>query len=182
MNFEELDTTTRECMLAAFDDEEAANPYRSPVLSVAGNAAYPNLMRQAIMDPGGNEATLAAALDRAELWNPTEGYVRDGVARDRKVNPRFAAERLAVTEFNTWYVAGLARKLLAEGETHCEVYRAAEPKWEHASCSVHEGHTYSLEEILAGHRAEYWPPPGVAGRLSIPAGPGCHHTIRRLRP
>ncbi len=181
MNFEELDTSTREHMLTAFDAEEAATPYRSPVLSAVGLVAYPTAMRQAITDPAGNEVTLAAALDRADLWNPTEGYVRDGVARDRKVNPRFAAERLAVTEFNTWYVAGLARKLLAEGGTQCQVYRAAEPKWEHASCSLHEDQTYQLEEILAGHRAEYWPPPGVTGRLSIPAGPGCHHTIRRLR-
>src|SRR6266851_4576198 len=178
MSFEELDTATREHMATAFADEErSGNPYRSPVLSTAGLAAFPMAMSHVITDGEGSEVTLAAALARPELWNPTETYVRDGMARERKVNPRFAAERLAVTEFNTWYVAGLARKLKAEGETHCQVYRAAEPKWEHASCSIHEGRTYPLDEILAGHRAAYWPPPGVAGKLSIPAGPGCHHTI-----
>lgn len=180
MNFEELDAVTRDHMRASFTVEEnTGNPYRSPVLSAAGLVLFPIAMRDAIEDPAGSEVTLAAAIGDSTLWNPTETYVRDGVTRDRKVNAKAAAERLALTEFNTWYVAGLAHKLKAEGATHCLVYRAAEPKWEHASCSEHENQTYSLDEIIAGHRAEYWPPPGVAGRLSIPAGPGCHHTIRR---
>jgi len=113
MIFEDLGAATRQHMLAAFADEESGDPYRSPVLSSAGRAAFPKAMRGAITNSAGNEVTLAAALARPDLWNPTETYVRDGVARERKVNPRFAAERLAVTEFNTWYVAGLARKLKA---------------------------------------------------------------------
>ena len=95
------------------------------------------------------------------------------------MNPAQASERLAITEFNTWYVAGLAARLQEEGATHCLVYRAGSPKWQAAGCSVHEGQTYTVAEIIAGHRIGYWPPPGVRGRLSIPAGPGCHHTIER---
>jgi hypothetical protein len=103
------------------------------------------------------------------------------VERERRVNVRQASERLALTEFNTWYVAGFAHRLVDEGVTECEVYRAAEPKFEHASCSSHELQVYPLAGIIAGHRASYWPDAGDPSKLSIPAGPGCHHTIRRVR-
>lgn len=182
MNFEELDVTTRDWMMTRFEFEMTSpNPYGSRGLSPAGLAAFPDLMRDAIRDPNDNEVSLALALDRAELWNPTELYVRNGVQGERQVNVRQASERLALTEFNTWYVAGFAHRLVDEGETECEVYRAAEPKFEHASCSSHELRTYSLADIIAGHRAGYWPEPGDCSKLSIPAGPGCHHTIRRVR-
>ena len=102
------------------------------------------------------------------------------MARQRSVNPTQASERLAITEFNTWYVAGLAARLQEEGATHCRVYRAGIPRRQPAECSVHEGQTYDVAEIITGHRIGYWPPPGVPGQLSIPAGPGCHHTIERV--
>ncbi len=181
MNFKELDTVTRCRMLERFEAEESAgNPYRSGVLSASGLAAFPDLMRQAIKDPNGNEVTLAASLKPTNFWVPTESYVRDGVTRERKVNPNQAAERLALTEFNTWYVAGLAHRLQDEGVSECRVYRAAVPKWEPAECSIHEGQVYPVADLIADHRISYWPPPGVLGRPSIPAGPGCHHTIERV--
>lgn len=179
--FNELDAATRASMLQQFDAEEASgNPYRSAGLSALGLAAWPGLMRDAITDPNGSEETLAAALNRDDYWEPTETYVRNGVARERNVNVEQASERLANTEFNTWYVAGLAHRLANEGVTKCRVYRAANPKWEQAECSVHEGQTYPVADIIAGHRIGYWPPPGVQDAFSIPAGPGCHHTIERV--
>lgn len=181
MNFTELDGSTREWMLKRFEAEEASGaPYRSEVLSGAGLSAWPDLMRDTISDPNGNEVTLARALGAPGLWSPTETYVRSGVQRDRKVNVGQASERLATSEFNTWYIAGLAHRLVDEGETDCVVYRAAQPKWEPASCSQHEGQTYPLADVIAGHRIGYWPPPGVNGQFAIPAGPGCHHTIQRV--
>ena len=65
MNFNELNGTTREWMLRRFEAEESSgNPYRSEALSQAGLANRPDLMRQAITDPDGNEVTLAAGLNR----------------------------------------------------------------------------------------------------------------------
>jgi hypothetical protein len=180
MNFTELDETTREWMLLRFEAEEpSGSPFRSEALSQHGLAHWPDLMRQAITDPAGNEVTLAAGLNRPGYWQATETYVRNGVSRQRHVNPAQASERLAVTEFNTWYVAGLAARLQKEEVARCRVYRAGIPKWQSAACSVHEGQTYAVAEIIEGHRVGYWPPPGVYGRLSIPVGPGCHHTIER---
>jgi hypothetical protein len=174
MNFTELDGITRGWMLKCFEAEEASgNPYRSEVLTELGLSEWPNIMRQAITAPDGSEITLAAALSPPGYWRPTD-------AHGHSVNAAQASERLAITEFNTWYVAGLAARLQQEGETQCLVYRAGIPKWEAAGCSAHEGQAYALAEIIAGHRIGYWPPPGVRGELSIPAGPGCHHTVKRV--
>lgn len=178
MNFEELDQQTRKYMLLRYEAEaNGTSPFRSAALSSLGLKAFPDLIRRAIET--GTEIDLIADLQLTEFWNENESYERNGKMHQRRINPRQAAERLGLTEFNTWYVAGLAHRLVQEGQTHCQVYRAQEPKWEHATCSTHEGQTYSLTDIIMGHRATYWPPPGREA-LSIPAGPGCHHTIRRL--
>lgn len=174
MNFTELDGDTRGWMLKRFEAEEASgNAYRSEVLTQLGLTEWQDVMSRAISDPDGNEVTLTAALNRQGYWRATD-------ARGRAVNVAQSSERLAVTEFNTWYVAGLAARLQDEGETQCRVYRAAVPKWQRAGCSAHEGQIYPLAEIIIGHRISYWPFPGVQGELSIPAGPGCHHTIERV--
>jgi hypothetical protein len=103
-----------------------------------------------------------------------------GVTRERRVNVAQATGRLCLSEFNTWYVRGLATRLLEEGVTHCQAYRAAIPKWEPGECSTHEGQIYTVQEIYDGHRRRYWPEPGDTTATSIPFGPGCHHTIRRI--
>lgn len=178
-NFEELDEVTRQYMLKEFQAEEkSGNPYRSSRLSPAGLLAFPKAMTEAILR--GDEEILAQALSNPEYWNSTEPYTRSGVTRQRKINPKKAAEFLARTEFNTWYVRGLARKLLDEGEELCQVYRAA-PAWQpRAECLQHDGQVYRLQEIYDGHRAQYWPHSDPTA-LSIPVGTNCHHSVRRVR-
>jgi len=88
MIFTELDPTTREWMLRRFEAEESGgNPYRSEVLSPLGLAHWPDIMRQAITDLDGSEVTLAAALNRPDYWQAIETYFRNGMARQRRVNP-----------------------------------------------------------------------------------------------
>ena len=179
MIFEELDETTRHHMLDAFDEEEArGNPYRAKGLSAIGFTEFTGLMRQAIRF--GNEEILIRTLQHSSYWHPMELYTRNGVTRERRVNVQQAAERLGLTEFNTWYVRGLSKKLIAEGIANCQIYRASEPKWEPSECSQHEGKILPVVEIYNGHRARYWPEPGKPYAMSIPFGPGCNHTIRRL--
>ena len=177
--FEELNEDTRRAMLQEFEaEEDRGDPYRSPRLSAAGRVAFPDITRDAISN--GDENSLAMGLARQDYWNPTETYTRSGNTHTRQVNYANAAKTLAVTEFNTWYVRGLARRLLDEGVSTCEVYRA-ELAWEpRTECLQHEGATYSVQEIYDGHRARYWPGPGNPDALSIPVGPNCHHTIRRV--
>lgn len=79
-------------------------------------------------------------------------------------------------------MAGFSARLAYEGEDSCRVYRAAPAKWEIAECSVHEGNVFPLTAVIGGHRARYWPAPGNPDAFSIPAVPGCHHTIQRIIP
>lgn len=167
-------------MLSEFEKEETGgNPYRSKVLSSQGMAAFPDLLRKAL--GSGNEASLAHALDRADFWDPQEPYTREGITRTRKRNVPQAAIRLALTEFSTWYVRGLAKRLLDEGIERCEVYRGDQPKWEPGECAEHEGRIVPVQTIYDNHRARYWPEPGNGAAFSIPFAPGCHHVIRRVR-
>jgi hypothetical protein len=177
MAFEELDATTRAHMLEELEKElEGAAPYLSRALSKTGQPAFPSLLREAVRT--GTEESLAQALTNAALWNATEAYVRNGVSHERALNVSQATARLALTEFNTWYVRGLAARLMKEGVERCQAYRAAEPKWEPSDCSAHEGHVYLVADIYRWHRARYWPKVDPTA-TSIPFGPGCHHTIRR---
>ena len=128
----------------------------------------------------GNEESLAQRLKRPDFWNPTEAVLRNGVMGEKRVNANQAAERLALTEFNTWYVRGFAKRLMEEGVTRCQAYRGTTPKWEPGDCSAHEGQVFTVQEIYSGHRARYWPR-GNPDAVSIPFGPGCHQTIRRVR-
>lgn len=179
MNYEELDENTREYMLAEFEQEEASGtPYRSKNLSALGLAAFAGLMSEAIKS--GNEVSLSQALQQTGYWNVSETYIREGVPRTRKINSRQAGERLALTEFSTWYVRGLAKRLLEEGVENCQVYRGQQPTWEPGECAVHEGRVVPVGEIYENHRSRYWPEPGDQTAFSIPFGPSCHHVIRRV--
>lgn len=171
MNFEELDAT-RFAMVHAFDEEEASGvPYRSRILSIDGLRAFPGLMRNAL--ESGTEVDLSCALNEAAFWEERD-------AGGKRVNVRQRAEQLAATEFNTWYVRGLARRLLDEGESECEVYRAGQPRWEPSDCSTHEGRVVAVQAVYDGHRKRYWPEPGDKTVLSVPFEVGCHHSIRRI--
>jgi hypothetical protein len=167
-------------MLEEFQAEErSGNPYRSPRLSSLGIKTFPIEMENAIRK--GDEENLARALSQPAYWQLSETYMKGGVIHTRKINPVKAAEFLAYTEFNTWYVRGFARRLIEEGEEFCQVYRAA-PAWQpRGECLQHEGQIYKVQRIYGGHRARYWPPPGNPSALSIPVGTNCHHSIRRVR-
>lgn len=174
MNFHELTLTVRAAMIAALEDEEASGrPYQSKIMSPQGLEAYSSIIRASINS--GTEVTLADDLADPRFW-------KEKNARGATVNPMAAAAALALTEFNTWYVAGLAAVLQNEGATHCEVYRADDPRGDRASCSAHEEQPYPLADVVAGHRIGYWPRNGtpVKGAFTVPAITNCHHTIRRL--
>ena len=135
MTYPELDEKTRAIMMSEFDAEQAgANPYRSKALSAHGQEVFPQLMREAIRQ--GTEVTLTAALAEISLWEPIEKFMRDGVQCERTRNIQQSAERLALTEFSTWYVRGLARRLMDEGVTKCQVCRGAQPKKEPGDCGM----------------------------------------------
>lgn len=179
LNLTELDATTREHMLREFDVETDSDlPYLPASLTDHGKRQWPTLMRLAIAD--GDDTSLMSALcaDPA-IFVERETYVLNGMRRERAVNPRQAAERLATSEFNTWYVRGLSARLLAENVDRVEIYRAGEARRSPAECSAHEGLIVEVRDVYAGHRAKYWPTPSQSA-FSVPFQPMCHHSIRRL--
>ncbi len=177
--FQELDETTRKWMVVEWEAEwSSPTPFVSARLSARGRAAFPTLMREALR--AGNVATLTEGLSASALWVPEERYERGGVTRSRTVNPQKAAEFLARTEFLTWYVRGVARRLIEEGEEWCVVYRVA-PAWKpRDECLTHEGQRYPVRDVYNGHRARYHPYVNPTA-FSIPVGTNCHHAIGRLR-
>ncbi len=180
MNYEELDRKTRTFMLSEFEAEErSSTPYRSKALSPMGLEYFPSFMREAIQL--GNEESLFQTLNNLDYWEPLEQYLRNGILRSRQRNISQTAQRLALTEFSTWYVRGFAKRLLDEGVEKCQIYRGEMPKWEPGECSIHEGLVVAVLDIYRGHRVRYWPEPGDPNAFSIPFGPGCHHVIRRLK-
>lgn len=178
-NFEEVDDVTRKFMLEEFELEQRSGiPYISPRLSDTGRIIFPELMRKAIIS--GDSESLEISLKRQEYWNEKEEYTRNGITRERKINLNQVTEQLAFSEFNTWYVRGLAKRLLAEGIEKCQIYRVKDAKWEPSECSKHEGQIVDTKVIYKGHRAKYWPVINESA-FSIPAQAGCHHSIRRVR-
>jgi len=172
MKFEELDEKTREYMFEECKKEQDTNPYISKLLSPQGIHEFPALIRLAIVF--GNEVTLFNGLNKKELWQPLK------IVGLRLVKNIPAAKRLALTEFNTWYVRGLAKRLLDEGVKECEIYRAESPTDSPGRCSQYERRIIPVRLIYDGHRAKYWPTIDQE-RFSIPYGPNCHHTIRRVK-
>src|SRR5579872_5295629 len=168
-------------MVREFDrEQELGNPYIGKDVRPDRRSDVLTLIRDALEN--GTDESLIQSLNRADLWN-SHGIPRPykgGKIVAPRLNVRQAAERLGLTEFNTWYVRGLCCRFGDEGVTHCQVYRGGDPKWAPAECSVHEGQTYMVQLVLDGHRACYWPEPGTPGAVSVPFGPGCHHTIRRV--
>jgi hypothetical protein len=174
----DLDPTTRHYMLLEFDSEQDESPFVPAVLSAHGRIIWPTMMRNAI-ELGHDGSLINDLLGDPSAFTPEETYRQKGVIRTRKINRRQSAERLGTSEFNTWYVRGLAARFLAEGISHAMVYRAADPKWAAAGCTNHEGAIVPVQEVYDGHRARYWPTENPDA-FAIPFQPGCHHSIGRV--
>jgi hypothetical protein len=180
MNYEELDEKTRLVMLQEFEDEQAGGtPYVSKGLNNNGCVAFPGLMRAAIKS--GNEVSLSKALNDAVLWKPFTIDINTGGQTNKPRNIPESAAMLGLGEFSTWYVRGLARKLLNEGQAKCQIYRGEAPIDGPGECSKYEGMIVETQLIYDNHRARYWPLPGNPDALSVPFGPFCHHVIRRMK-
>jgi hypothetical protein len=124
---------------------------------------------------------LVEQMSEPAFWRATRPRrLKSGGISTQRVNLGFITNLLCRGEFNTAYVRGLATALLERGETECLVYRADDAYQPRPECLALEGRTFPLLEVLEGHRAHYWPPPGDPAAFSIPTGFGCHHSIRSL--
>ena len=178
MNYYELDENTRKWMLKEFDSEQSKDEhYQSKSLNQFGLESFPNIMRNAIT--GGNIESLTEELSNPSFWNSKIIRKTNNGVTSSIINPETKAKMLAHSEFNTIYTRGLTRRLMEEGETECEIYRADMAITPKCECTIFEGKNISLEKIYSGHRAKYFPK-NNSSAFSIPSVPNCHHTIKRI--
>lgn len=172
----------RDAMLTAWEEEReelAASGLERDCygkdLTDAGWQAFLVAMPVALKEQ--TDIWLSEQMDIPTYWQP-ERWDKRG--RWVNYNKAQALEILCAGEFNIAYIRGLARTLHAEGQTECEVYRAGTALEERRECSEWEGETFPIQQVLDGHRARYWPPPGDKTAWSLPTGVGCHHSICRI--
>lgn len=181
MIYEELTPRVRVMMLAEFYDEQSRpKPYRPKILTVVGDSLFCTIMEEHLSK--GDDVGLHIALSPPRYWvergtrNTKNGPVSYFLSADVR------AKTFAITDFNTWYVRGLCKVLLEEGVTDCELYRAEDAYMPRGECSFLEGRTLSVLQFYQGHRARYHPDDTKnPSTLSVPFGPNCHHSIRRIK-
>jgi hypothetical protein len=173
LKYENLDAETRKFMLEEIDmDISADTVYRSSYLNQSSQGAFPDLMRAAAET--GTDDTLAASLRgrfnaTTTRRKPKGGYYTAAV-------PYNAAEVLAESEFNRYYVRGLCRRAVTENIPHLEVYRAKQVMQPRRESEAKIGLLADPQTLLMDVRNSQ--ENGFDTALGIPPGPGSGITVR----
>lgn len=180
LDLPELDETTRPYMLREFRSEQSHTtllPYR-PRGYIGTEEFFLQTMEEALSN--GNEVTLMEDLTDPRLWD--ELSIRPGKRRMVEYRDPYdvQAKRFALTDFNTWYVRGLAARWIDEAVEMCEIFRAEAAYQPRNECGRLEGVQLSVAEVYAGHRIRYHAEIVDRRALSVPLGPNCHHSVRRI--
>jgi len=171
---ENLDERTRQLMLEEMEYDISNNQLHiSPFLSGQGQRDYASLLREAIQS--GNDETLAESLRQHRRIlrtlprrNPKGGYSITATAEN-------AAQVLAESEFNRYYIRALARRALEDGIPELVIYRAkpvSKPRPESESRVETTLAPADLLEDLRTHPGDE--PPA----LGVPSGPNSGLSVR----
>lgn len=134
--YHELDGFTRKYMRQEFLlDRDQGVLYGSKLMSEEGLQVFPDLLLEALNY--GTDETLARKLEPSSYWGPR--------ARNN------SHQALAEEQFNQYYMRGLMRKLLEEGHSEAEVYRACE-EYSAGRRGAQPGEIVNCEEALADLR------------------------------
>lgn len=170
---ENLDGRTRRLMIEELDrDISQSSLYISPYLSGQGVLDYPNLLRQAMIT--GTDVTLADSLRRLRRLERSYNKRKPGGGYSIATVPFNAAEILAESEFNRYYIRALARRAIEDGIPELVVIRAkavSEPRAE-SEALVETG--IDPQALLNDLRAH----PGERPEMGVPAGPGSGLSVR----
>ena len=172
--FENLDERTRQLMLDEVEFDIAHNQLHiSPFLSGQGQWDYADLLRKAIQK--GNDETLVQDLQARRRIvralprrKPKGGYLIAATVEN-------AAEVLAESEFNRYYIRGLARRALEDDIPELVVYRAKparNPRPESEARLEMALSPIALLEDLRAHPGDELP------ALGIPSGPNSGLSVR----
>jgi hypothetical protein len=145
----------------------------SPFLSGQGQRDYENLLREALQS--GSDETLAQNLEQHRRIlrtlprrNPSGGYSIAATAEN-------AAQVLAESEFNRYYIRALALRAIEEGIPELVIYRAkpvANPRPESEARIETSLSPQELLEDLRSHTGDERP------SLGVPSGPNSGLSVR----
>ena len=171
---ENLDERTRQLMLEEMQyDIDNHQLHISPFLSGQGQRDYENLLRDALQS--GTDETLAQNLREHRRIlrtlprrNPSGGYSITATAEN-------AAQVLAESEFNRYYIRALARRAIDDGIPELVIYRAkpvANPRPESEARIETAVPAQELLEDLRSHPGDERP------ALGVPSGPNSGLSVR----
>ncbi|HLO15006.1 MAG TPA: hypothetical protein VK206_09255 [Anaerolineales bacterium] len=172
--FENLDDRTRQLMLDEMAYDIAHNQLHiSPFLSGQGQRDYGDLLRQALQS--GNDETLAQRLREHRRIlrtlprrNPKGGY-------SISATPENAAQVLAESEFNRYYIRALARRAMEDGISELVIYRAKSVSNPRPASEARVETTVSPQELLEDLRSH---PGDEVPTLGVPSGPNSGLSVR----
>jgi len=172
--FENLDDRTRQLMLDELDYDLAHNQLHiSPFLSGQGQRDYGNLLREAIQN--GTDESLAENLKAHRRINRTLPRRQPKGGYSIAATPENAADVLAESEFNRYYIRGLARRAIEDGVSELVIYRAKPAKNPRPESEARVETTVSPQELLEDLRAH---PGDEPPTLGVPSGPNSGLSVR----
>ena len=171
---ENLDDRTRQFMLDEMEYDIAHNQLHiSPFLSGQGQRDYANLLREALQR--GNDETLAKSLREHRRIlrtlprrNPSGGYSFAATAEN-------AAQVLAESEFNRYYIRALARRALEDGIQELVVYRAKPVQNPRPESEARIETALAPQDLLEDLRSH---PGDERPSLGVPSGPNSGLSVR----
>ena len=171
---ENLDDRTRQLMLDELEYDIAHNQLHiSPFLSGQGQRDYLELIREAIRS--GTDQTLAENLRLHRRINRTQPRRQPKGGYSIASTPENAAEVLAESEFNRYYIRGLARRAIEDGIPELVIYRAKPAKNPRPESVARVETSISPQDLLDDLRAH---PGDEPPALGVPSGPNSGLSVR----
>lgn len=168
-----LDDRTRKLMLEEVEFDMARNQLHiSPFLSGQGQHDYANLLREAIQT--GTDETLAQNLRAHRRITRTLPRRRPKGGYTVAAAPANAADLLAESEFNRFYIRALARRAIEDGIPDLIIYRAKPVQTPRPESEALIESTLSPQELLDDLRAH----PDETPKLGVPSGPNSGLSVR----
>ena len=173
--FENLDDRTRGLMLDEMEYDIANNQLHiSPFLSGQGQRDYTSLLRDAIQK--GNDETLAQSLrEHRRIVRTQPRRLPKAGGYSIAATPENAAEVLAESEFNRYYIRGLARRAIEDGITDLIIYRAKPVQTPRPESEARVETSLSPQELLEDLRSH---PGDEPPTLGVPSGPNSGLSVR----
>jgi len=172
--YENLDNRTRQLMLEELEYDIAHSQLHiSPFLSGQGQQDYAYLLREAIQS--GNDESLAENLRAHRRIGRTLPRRQPKGGYSIAATPENAADVLAQSEFNRYYIRGLARRAIEDGIAELVIYRAKPAKNPRPESEALVETSISPQDLLDDLRAH---PGDEPPTLGVPSGPNSGLSVR----